>query len=213
MMQWERLWDKAICLAAAVGGGIAGAFGGWDTLLNVLAAMMAADYLSGLVVAVMGRSLKTVYGGLSSKVGAVGLAKKGLMLLCVLVAAMLDRAMGADHAVCRDAVCWFYIANEGLSLLENLSLAGVPFPGKLKELLGQRMEAAGSASGDDASEWFALPQDEDENWQAEDLFEGCDQPVDWDGETPTGNREETVCKAAEAAEPSMVWEEENMAGE
>lgn len=137
-MEWEKLWDKALCLLAALGGGIAGAFGGWDTLLTVLTAMMAADYLSGVALALMGRSTKTEYGGLSSKVGAVGLAKKGLMLLVVLVAALLDRAMGADHAVCRDAVCWFYVANEGLSLLENLAQAGVPFPAKLKELLGQR---------------------------------------------------------------------------
>ncbi len=141
-MEWGKIWDKLVCLAAAAAGGVAGAFGGWDTLLTVLMGMMAADYLSGVAVAVMGRSSKTTYGGLSSKVGAMGLAKKGLMLLVVLVAAMLDRAMGADHAVCRDAVCWFYVANEGLSLLENLSLAGVPFPQRLRELLGHRMETA-----------------------------------------------------------------------
>ncbi len=111
--------EKALCMLAALVGGIAGAFGGGDTLLTVLTAMMAADYLSGVALALMGRSTKTEYGGLSSKVGAVGLAKKGLMLLVVLVAALLDRAMGADHAVCRDAVCWFYVANEGLSLLET----------------------------------------------------------------------------------------------
>lgn len=170
IVEWEKLWDKAICLTAAVGGGIAGAFGGWDTLLTVLMGMMAADYLSGLVVAAMGRSLKTTYGGLSSKVGAMGLAKKGLMLLCVLVASMLDRAMGADHAVCRDAVCWFYVANEGLSLLENLSLAGVPFPAKLKELLGQRMESSGG------------------------VYENMDEyePVDWDGEGPETDWEDAV---------------------
>lgn len=184
-MKWENIWDKLICFGAAAAGGIAGAFGGWDTLLCVLMAMMAADYLSGLVVAAMGRSLKTVYGGLSSQVGAVGLAKKGLMLLVVLVAAMLDRAMGADHAVCRDAVCWFYIANEGLSLLENLSLAGVPFPEKLKELLGQRMEGTGSLRyGMEGSpeERFQLPEDEEADWVDEDLFRDTDQPVDWDGE-------------------------------
>lgn len=158
-MEWEKIWDKLICLAAAAAGSIAGAFGGWDTLLTVLMGMMAADYVSGVVVAVMGRSSKTAYGGLSSKVGAVGLAKKGLMLLVVLVAAMLDRAMGADHAVCRDAVCWFYVANEGLSLLENLSLAGVPFPQRLQELLGHRMKQADAqldgGAADDAHE--ALP--------------------------------------------------------
>lgn len=186
-MEWNKIWDKLICYGAAALGGIAGAFGGWDTLLSVLMAMMAADYISGFVVAAMGRSLKTVYGGLSSKVGAMGLAKKGLMLLCVLVAALLDRAMGADHAVCRDAVCWFYIANEGLSLLENLSLAGVPFPERLKELLGQRMEQAGGSYGSDlsAEERFELPADEEKeeaDWADEDLFRDTDQPIDWDGE-------------------------------
>jgi toxin secretion/phage lysis holin len=185
-MNWDKLWDKAVCLMAAAGGGIAGAFGGWDTLLAVLTGMMTADYISGLAVAAMGRSLKTEYGGLSSKVGAMGLAKKGLMLLCVLVAAMLDRAMGADQAVCRDAVCWFYVANEGLSLLENLSLAGVPFPKKLKQLLGQRMELAEAAPAPDPDETGLQdgddhaapaadepPAGQDSGWQPE----GWSEPV------------------------------------
>lgn len=136
----ENTFQKTIRLLAAAGGAVAGLFGGWNTLLTVLAALMAADYLSGLTVALMGRSRKTEYGGLSSKVGAQGLARKGLMLLVVLVAALLDQAMGAEAAVCRDAACWFYIANEGLSLVENLSLAGVPFPPRLKRLLGQHLE-------------------------------------------------------------------------
>lgn len=139
----ENVWDKVLKGLAAVGGAIAGAFGGWDKLLMVLAAMMVIDYVSGLLVAIMGKSRKTEYGGLSSKVGAIGLAKKGLMMLVVLVAALLDRAMGAQTAVLRDAACWFYIANEGISLLENLSLAGVPFPKKIKEMLGQKMGEGG----------------------------------------------------------------------
>ena len=73
---------------------------------------------------------------MSSKVGWQGLIRKGMMMLLVLVAAQLDNAMGDTH-IFRDAACWFYVANEGLSLLENLSIAGVPFPAKLKELLEQ----------------------------------------------------------------------------
>lgn len=138
----ETVWNKVIKAVAAAAGAVAGAFGGWDMLLIVLVSMMAADYLSGVVVAWMGRSRKTEYGGLSSKVGAQGLLKKGLMMLVVLVAALLDRAMGGGAAVCRDAACWFYIANEGISLLENLSLAGVPFPKRLQELLGRKREEA-----------------------------------------------------------------------
>lgn len=134
----ENMWKTLVKTLAAIGGGIAGMMGGWDAVLKVLLAMMAVDYLSGMLVAVMGKSQKTEYGGLSSKVGFVGLAKKGLMLLVVLVAHMLDEAMGMT--VARDAACWFYIANEGLSLLENMSLAGVPFPEKVKELLGQKAE-------------------------------------------------------------------------
>ncbi len=136
----DTFFQRLIKTLALAGGCIAGALGGWDKLLMVLMSMMAADYVSGVIVSLMGRSLKTDYGGLSSKVGAHGLLKKGLMLLVVLVAALLDRAMGADNAMCRDAVCWFYIANEGLSVLENISLTGLPFPDKLRKLLGQHTQ-------------------------------------------------------------------------
>lgn len=134
----ENIWKSIIKGFAAAGGAVAGYMGGWDNTLRVLVAMMAVDYVSGVIVAMMGRSPKTEYGGLSSKVGAIGLAKKGLMLLVVLAATMLDSAAGMD--VCRDTACWFYIANEGLSLLENMDQAGVPFPEKIKELLGHKLE-------------------------------------------------------------------------
>lgn len=142
----EQIWKGIIKGVAACGGAIAGAMGGWDSTLRVLLVMMVVDYLSGLLVAVMGRSNKTEYGGLSSKVGFVGLAKKGLMLMVVLIATMLDEAMGM--AICRDAACWFYIANEGLSVLENMSLAGVPFPEKIKELLGHKLEESNESEYD-----------------------------------------------------------------
>lgn len=109
----EKMWEKAVRGLAACGGAIAGMLGGWDPLLRVLVTLMAADYVTGLLVAVLGKSRKTEYGGLSSKVGAMGLARKGLMLTVVLVAALMDSAMGTGSAMCRDAACWFYIANEG----------------------------------------------------------------------------------------------------
>ena len=136
----NRIWDRMLKSAMIVFGSVTGALGGWDPLLRVLTALMAADYLSGVVVALMGRSTKTEYGGLSSKAGAAGLARKGLMLLVVLVAALLDKAMGGTGAVCRDAACWFYIANEGISILENVGQAGAPYPEKLRRLLGQKLE-------------------------------------------------------------------------
>lgn len=138
----ERTWDTVLKWLAAVGGAIAGAFGGWTVTMTVLVAAMGADYLSGLAVAGMGKSLKTEGGGLSSKVGWQGLLRKGMMMLVVLIAATLDTAMGDVH-VFRDAACWFYIANEGLSLLENLAVAGVPFPQQLKDLLEQAKDKNG----------------------------------------------------------------------
>lgn len=148
----EQIWKGIVKALAAFGGAIAGAMGGWDATMKVLVVMMAADYMTGLMLAFMGKSQKTEYGGMSSKVGFIGLMKKGMMLMVVLVATMLDTAMGM--AVCRDAACWFYIANEGISLLENMDLAGVPFPEKIKELLGHKMEEANKpedTTGGDAS--------------------------------------------------------------
>jgi len=146
----EKMWEKAVRGLAACGGAIAGMLGGWDPLLRVLVTLMAADYITGLLVAVMGKSAKTEYGGLSSKVGAMGLARKGLMLMVVLVAALMDSVMGTGSAMCRDAACWFYIANEGISILENVGLAGAPYPAKLKQLLGQKQKEGETEDGVDA---------------------------------------------------------------
>lgn len=133
-MEW---WDKLVKTMAAVGGAIAGIFGGFDTMLIVLMAFMVIDYVTGMVVAWMGKSKKTESGHLDSKVGFVGLCKKCLMLIFVLMAALLDRALGTDSAIFRSMVIWFYIANEGLSILENLALADVPFPKRIKQALEQ----------------------------------------------------------------------------
>lgn len=128
-------WDKIVKTLAAIGGAIAGLFGGWDTMLKVLVVAMVIDYISGWIVAIMGNSLKTESGKLDSEVAWKGLLKKGLALLVVLLGAMLDKAVGQD--VFRNMVVWFYIANEGLSILENLALAGVPFPQSVKRMLEQ----------------------------------------------------------------------------
>ena len=77
----ESVWDKAVKAFAAFSGAVAGAFGGFDPVFRVLLACMVVDYISGVIVAVMGKSSKTASGGLDSKIGARGIAKKGLMLL------------------------------------------------------------------------------------------------------------------------------------
>lgn len=134
------IWDKVIKLVAAAAGAVAGWYGGWTTPMYVLLVFMGIDYICGIIVAIMGKSHKTDGGGLDSKVGFSGLAKKVLMMLLVLVGAQLDIAIGADNSVVRDMVCWFYIANEGLSILENMSIAGVPFPQAMKRILEQTKE-------------------------------------------------------------------------
>lgn len=134
----DSFWEKVRLIAVGACGGIAGALGGWDPLLQVLVGCMVVDYVSGIIVALMGKSLKTECGKLSSRAGGIGILKKGLMLFVVLIAALLDQAIGVDGNMFRDAVCWFYVANELLSINENLKLAGVDFPQRLKGFMGEK---------------------------------------------------------------------------
>lgn len=127
---------KNIVLAflAAAGTWAAKALGGWDATMEILVALMAADYITGVMVAaVWHKSPKTATGALNSRAGFKGLLKKCMMLLLVFLAVLLDRAMGTDYI--RMSVCLFFVGNEGLSLLENLGLMGVPFPGFLQRAL------------------------------------------------------------------------------
>lgn len=128
-------WDKVTKVIAGLLGAAAGLLGGWDVTLTVLAVLMCTDYLSGVIVAACGRSTKTEEGGLSSKVGFIGLAKKGFIILIVLLGALLDKVIGTDGTMFRTMAVGYYIANEGLSVLENAALLGVPFPAKMKKAL------------------------------------------------------------------------------
>ncbi len=128
---------ETICTALGMAGGaIAWFFGGWDAALTALVVCMAADYISGSLVAlVFHNSNKSESGSYNSAYGLKGLCKKGLMLLFVLVAVQIDRLMGADYV--RDAVCIGFCVNEVLSLIENLGLAGVPMPEAVVKALEQ----------------------------------------------------------------------------
>lgn len=128
-------WDKILKALAAVAGAVAGLFGEWTTALTILVVLMAIDYISGWIVAASGRSPKTENGGLSSKVGFIGIAKKGFIMLLVLLATMLDKAIGGGTTIFQSSIVLYYIANEGLSILENAALMGVPFPEKIKRAL------------------------------------------------------------------------------
>ena len=131
----RHTWDLVVKGAMLAGGFLRGMFAGDNKAIVLLLALMIADYLSGLVAAFLRKSRKSVAGGLSSTAGAKGLLKKGLMLLVVLLAYALDVFIGQGNAMFQSAVTWFYISNEILSLLENLAIAGVPIPRKLRSAL------------------------------------------------------------------------------
>ena len=149
-MEPNTIKNGVLAVIAAVGAFITNALGGWDVLLQVLVGMMAADYLTGLLIAAVWRkSSKSASGALDSKASFKGLVRKSMVLLLAYVAVLLDEAIGTNYI--RAAVIIFYIGNEGLSLLENLCVMGVPHPKFLEEILqvlqdkGDKGEGGGEA--------------------------------------------------------------------
>lgn len=121
-------------LLAAIGSAIANALGGWDTAMQTLLIFMAVDYLTGLMVAgIFHKSNKTETGALNSKAGWQGIVRKFAQLLVVLIAVYVDKLIGINYT--RIAAIIFFCANEGLSILENVGLMGVPYPKFLKDAL------------------------------------------------------------------------------
>ena len=105
-------------------------FGAWDMALIVLISFMALDYLTGLLKGWFNQTL-------SSDVASKGIAKKSLILIILIIAVLLDRLLNADTWVFRTLVCYFYIGNEGISLIENLGELGLPIPSKVRDALIQ----------------------------------------------------------------------------
>ena len=129
-------WDKIVkAVAAIIGAGIGCITKQWTPLLTALAVIMGADYISGMIVAACRKSPNTEGGGLSSKVGFIGLAKKAFILILILMATVLDEVIGTGTSVFQSSLALYYIANEGLSVLENAALLDVPFPAKLRGAL------------------------------------------------------------------------------
>ncbi|MGI6235127.1 MAG: phage holin family protein [Christensenellales bacterium] len=102
------------------------ALGGWDGALGIMFLLMGLDLLSGLVVAFYQRSDKTEQGGFRSRQFFLGVTRKLLMVLLVILGTALDTLL--DTSICRLSVIGFYAANEALSVVENAALLGVPFP-------------------------------------------------------------------------------------
>lgn len=113
---------------------IAAAFGGWNTALSTLVIFMAVDYISGIAVAgVFHTSPKSEHGGLASYAGLKGLARKGMMLVLILVGTRIDLIIGASYV--KDGICIALIINELTSIIENAGLMGVPIPEVFKEAI------------------------------------------------------------------------------
>lgn len=126
-------------LLAAIGGAIASFFTGLPAIIWVLIAVMSIDYATGIICGMMGKSPNTENGGVSSKMAFRGLMKKMLIILVVLLAALLDKAVsmgtGAEFEAVAGATCLWFIASEGFSIIENVASMGVPIPGILKQAL------------------------------------------------------------------------------
>ena len=110
-----------------IGSFISNSFGGWNEAMTTLCIFMLTDYVTGLIVAgIFKNSTKTNDGGLESKAGFKGLMRKFAVLLLVLIACRLD--MMFDTSFVKDCVIIAFIANETISITENIGLMGVPIP-------------------------------------------------------------------------------------
>lgn len=128
MNNMEKVFNTAVAILATF---FTYLFGGWDLALKILITFMVLDYVTGVIYAYV---IKT----LNSAVGFRGLIKKCMILAVLIVGVELDRMLGNGGTwVFRTLVAYFYIANEGISLLENISNLGVPIPNKIKTALEQ----------------------------------------------------------------------------
>ena len=148
---------ETFCLiTGVVGGFIATLLGGWDSALATLVVFMGIDFVTGLVTAVMGKSKHSRSGALNSKAGWIGLAKKFCILLMVVVGVRIDILLGTTYI--RDTICISFCLNELLSIIENATLMGIPFPPVIKKAIDVlqtkigRMEEEFEEENDDDSE-------------------------------------------------------------
>lgn len=131
----ERFGKLIQIIAAGVGGWLSYFLGGLDGLIYALLIFVIIDYITGVMGAAIDHRL-------SSEVGFLGICRKVLIFALVGVANIMDaQVIGTGH-VLRSAVCSFYLANEGISLLENAAHIGLPVPAKLKDILEQLHDRA-----------------------------------------------------------------------
>ena len=131
----KEFWNMIQLMFTAVGGWLGWFLGGCDGLLYALIAFVAIDYITGVMCAINDHSL-------SSEVGFRGICRKVLIFLLVGIANILDVNVIGTGRVLRTAVIFFYISNEGVSLMENAAHLGLPVPEKIKVVLEQLHDRA-----------------------------------------------------------------------
>ncbi len=131
----KQFWNTIQLVFSALGGWIGYFLGGCDGLLYALIAFVVIDYITGVMCAIINKQL-------SSEVGFKGIFRKVLIFLLVGIANIIDVQVIGTGAVLRTAVIFFYISNEGVSLLENAGHLGLPIPEKIKTVLEQLHDRA-----------------------------------------------------------------------
>ena len=131
----KEFWNKIKVIFTAVGGWLGWFLGGCDGLLYALVLFVVVDYITGVMCAAADHKL-------SSEVGFKGICRKVLIFLLVGIGHVLDAQIIGNGSVLRTAVIFFYLSNEGVSLLENAGHLGLPIPEKLKVVLEQLHDRA-----------------------------------------------------------------------
>ncbi|CCZ92601.1 toxin secretion/phage lysis holin [Coprococcus eutactus CAG:665] len=138
----KEFWNMIQFLFAGIGGWLGYFLGGCDGLLIALLLFVITDYITGVMCAIADKKL-------SSAVGFKGICRKVLIFLLVGIANILDMQVIGTGSVLRTAVIFFYISNEGVSLLENAGHLGLPIPVKIKSVLEQLHDRAEQEVGDE----------------------------------------------------------------
>ena len=129
-----KLFWTNMQLVMSIIGGFAGWFlGGYDGFIYALLIFVITDYFTGIMVAVLEKKL-------SSEVGAKGICKKVLIFTLVGIANVIDSQLIGTGSIIRTAVIFFYLSNEGISIIENATSLGLPIPHKLQSILAQLSE-------------------------------------------------------------------------
>ena len=129
----KEFWNTIQLIFTGIGGWLGHFLGGWDGLLYAIVAFVVVDYVTGVMCAINDKTL-------SSAVGFKGICRKVLIFMLVGIAQILDVNVIGTGSVLRTAVIFFYISNEGVSLLENATHLGLPVPEKIKDVLQQLHE-------------------------------------------------------------------------